>query len=52
MNLRPGLTNLWLFLIIGYGIIWAAMIFADRRRRKPIEAPELTDYSGKKASIF
>ena len=32
-----GLWNLWLFFIPGYGLIWALMIWANRKRGKPIE---------------
>jgi protein-S-isoprenylcysteine O-methyltransferase Ste14 len=33
--------NLWLYLVVGYGIIWAAMALADRKRGTPIEDREL-----------
>jgi len=31
------MNNLWLYLVIGYAIIWAAMIWADKKRGQPIE---------------
>lgn len=31
------MNHLWLYLVIGYAIIWAAMIWADRKRGQPIE---------------
>ena len=34
------LYNLWLFFVPGYGAIWASMIWASRKRGKPIEDPE------------
>ena len=36
-----GLWNLWLLFVPGYGITWALMIWADRKRGKPIEDREL-----------
>ena len=42
------LWNLWLFFVPGYGIIWASMIWANRKRGKAIEDPELYQFHGKK----
>lgn len=43
-----GLYNLWLFFVPGYGIIWALMIWADRKRGKPIEDTEFYQVPGGK----
>lgn len=42
-----GVWNLWLFFVLGYGLIWASMGWANRKRRKPIEDPELYKFHGK-----
>lgn len=39
-NLELGLFNLWILFTLGYGIIWASMALANRKRGKPIEDPE------------
>lgn len=44
--------NLWVFFVLGYGIIWASMILASRKRGKPIEDPELYKFHGKKIPII
>jgi protein-S-isoprenylcysteine O-methyltransferase Ste14 len=31
------MNHLWLYLVIGYAVIWAAMIWADKKRGQPIE---------------
>ena len=41
--------NLWVFFVPGYGVIWAAMIRANRKRGKPIEDPEFYKTSRGKA---
>jgi protein-S-isoprenylcysteine O-methyltransferase Ste14 len=41
------LFNLWLFLVAGYGLIWAYMALVNRRRGKPIEDPGLYSKSNK-----
>lgn len=46
-----GIWNLWLFFVPGYGIIWASMILADRKRGKPIEDPEFYQISGGKKCL-
>jgi protein-S-isoprenylcysteine O-methyltransferase Ste14 len=33
--------NLWIFFVIGYGIIWGAMILINKKRGNPIEHREL-----------
>lgn len=43
--------NLWFFFVPGYGIIWASMIWANRKRGKPIEDPELYKFHGKKVLV-
>ncbi|MCK4255840.1 isoprenylcysteine carboxylmethyltransferase family protein [candidate division WOR-3 bacterium] len=43
-----GIWNIWLFFVLGYGIIWASMIWADRKREKPIEDPEFYQMPGGK----
>lgn len=43
-----GFYNIWLFFVIGYGIIWASMIWAGKKRGKPIEDPELYKRPGVK----
>ena len=47
-----GLYNLWLFFIPGYGIIWALMIWSDRKRGRPIEDRELYNFHGKKVVVI
>jgi Putative protein-S-isoprenylcysteine methyltransferase len=47
-----GLWNLWLFFVVGYGIIWASMIWANRKRGKSIEDPELYKFHGKKVVVI
>ena len=47
-----GLYNLWLFFVPGYGIIWAFMIWSDRKRGKPIEDRELYNFHGKKVVVI
>ena len=48
MNIGVGFFNLWLFFVLGYGIIWASMAWADKKRGKPIEDPEIYALQGKK----
>ena len=43
-----GIWNLWLFFVIGYGIIWASMVLVSRKRGKPIEDPEFYKMPGGK----
>ena len=31
------MNHLWLYLVVGYAVIWAAMIWADKKRGQPIE---------------
>ena len=47
-----GVWNLWLFFVPGYGIIWASMIWVNRKRGKPIEDPELYKFHGKKVLVI
>jgi Putative protein-S-isoprenylcysteine methyltransferase len=47
-----GLWNLWLFFVVGYGIIWVSMIWANRKRGKSIEDPELYQFHGKKVVVI
>ena len=35
------LLNLWLPFVIGYSAIWISMAYANRKRGKPIEDPEI-----------
>lgn len=35
------LFNLWLPFVAGYAVIWISMAYANRRRGKPIEDPEM-----------
>ncbi len=35
------IINLWLFYIAGYAITYPLWLWADRKRRKPFEDPEL-----------
>ncbi len=44
-----GIWNLWVFFVPGYGAIWAAMLWANRKRGKPIEDPEFNKTSRGKA---
>jgi len=46
-----GICNLWFFFVLGYSIIWALMIWANRKRGKPIEDPEIYKFTGKKYTI-
>lgn len=48
MNIEVGFYNLWLFLVLGYAIIWASMAWANRKRGKPFECPEIYELYGKK----
>lgn len=43
-----GIWNLWLFFVLGYSIVWASMIWANRKRGKPIEDPEFYQMTGGK----
>jgi hypothetical protein len=47
MNLRISFFNLWLFVVIGYIIIWAYMPVVNKKRGKPIEDPELYNHTNK-----
>jgi len=47
-----GLWNLWLFFVPGYGIIWASMIWANRKRGKPIEDPGHYKFHGRKVVVI
>ena len=48
-----GILNLWLFFVPKYGIIWALMILANRKRGRPIEDPEFYQRpGGKKCMAF
>jgi len=47
-----GVWNLWLFFVLGYGVIWASMGWANRKREKPIEDPELYKFHGKKILVI
>ncbi|MDO9575467.1 MAG: hypothetical protein Q7J55_02955 [bacterium] len=46
-----GIWNLWLFFVLAYGIIWALMILANRKRGKAIEDPEFYQISGGKKCL-
>ena len=46
------ILNLWLPFVIGYGIIWAAMIWANRKRGKPIEDPDISKHINKKKFLI
>jgi len=53
LNLELGIYNLWIFLAVGYGLIWALMILANRKRKSPIEDPEFYESpSGKKCGTL
>lgn len=53
LNLELGLYNLWIFLAVGYGLIWALMIFANRKRGSSIEDPDFYESpSGKKCGTI
>ncbi|WP_287586570.1 phosphatidylethanolamine N-methyltransferase family protein [Candidatus Borrarchaeum sp.] len=53
LNLKLGLYNLWIFLVVGYGLIWALMILTDRKRGSPIEDPDFYESpSGKKCGLI
>src|SRR6056297_1570368 len=47
MNATPALTNLWIYFVTAYAIIWVSMIRADKKRGNPIEDPELYSYFSK-----
>ena len=48
MNLSFSFFNLWLFVVIGYAIIWAYMPIINKKRGKPIEDPELYNHASKR----
>ena len=48
MNIEVGFYNLWLLFVLGYGIIWVSMAWANRKRGKSIEDPEIYELKGKK----
>jgi len=53
LNLELSLYNLWIFLAVGYGLIWALMVFANRKRGSPIEDPDFYELSsGKKCGTI
>ncbi|MFX1520365.1 MAG: methyltransferase family protein, partial [Promethearchaeota archaeon] len=54
LNLELGPYNLWIFLAVGYGLIWALMIYVNRKRGViPIEDPEFYESpSGKKCGTI
>ena len=52
MNIGVGFFNLWIFSIPGYGIIWALMVWANKKRGKLIEDPELYTFCGKKRTFL
>lgn len=53
MNFELSLFNLWILFTLGYGIIWASMALANRKRGKPIEDPELyKSPSGKRCYVI
>jgi hypothetical protein len=52
LNLKLGLYNLWIFLVVGYGLIWALMIFANRKRGSTIEDPDFYPVLRQKATSF
>jgi protein-S-isoprenylcysteine O-methyltransferase Ste14 len=43
-----GLWNLWIFVILGFGSIRLGMMWAERKRRQPIEDPEAYQIYGKR----
>ena len=46
-----GIWNLWLFFVLGYSIIWALMIWANRKRGEPIEDAEFYKMPGGKKCL-
>jgi len=48
MNIELGFYNLWFLFVLGYGIILASMAWANQKRGKPIEDPEVYELHGKK----
>jgi len=41
-----GFFNLWFFFVLGYGIIWLSMIWANKKRGTPIEDPAIYKQKG------
>ena len=50
--MKIGLFHLWLVFIPAYGIIWLSMIWANKKRGKPIEASENSAGYGKTAGFI
>ena len=48
MSIKVGVCNLWLSFILGYGIIWVLMAWANKKRGKPIEDLEMYAVYSKK----
>lgn len=48
MSIEVGFWNLWLPFLLGHAVIWASMAWADRKRGKPIEDPEIYKLADKK----
>jgi len=46
------LTNVWLFYVIGYGILWLAMILENKKRGVPVEGKKFYEHSGKKVAYI
>ena len=44
MSYQIGLFNVWLCMVAGYGIIWATMVWVDKKRGVPIEDPALYNH--------
>ncbi|MFC1558200.1 methyltransferase family protein [candidate division KSB1 bacterium] len=40
-GIELNLYNIWLPFVIGYSAIWISMVYANRKRGKPIEDPEI-----------
>lgn len=48
VTIQLGILNIWLFLVIGYGLISLFMVISNKKRGKPIEDPKYHLSCGKK----
>jgi protein-S-isoprenylcysteine O-methyltransferase Ste14 len=47
-----GLWNLWIFFVLGFGIIRLGMMWAERKRGQPIEDPQAYQIYGKRYQVI
>ncbi len=51
LHFSVGFFHLWFFFVVGYGIIWASMIWANKKRGAPIEDPAIYEQKGNRYMI-